>query len=808
MTRKTRKLQKFKKYKGGSVPDWAERDVIEQRTIAGTVRVSGLRAGDIREELKSIGSQPEVNETLNVFSSFIRNLIVETYNYWKKCRRLKGQSNSPNSPRSNLKSYLNNSRELIQIFNYIDLNNLPSLLDDYIALKFKNKKVNFGSCKESGQILDWEVWPPKATTEYWNKYSLDTTMPSKLKARGQRNKWISNQVTDILLPGRSKFLPRKSIESGNSREIFYLIKLLFDTDCPEKNSKKQLTDLDDIQKFSVPNIFWTIIWWRTISKLPDNYGNKSSSLSEWSAHKKDCNDALKKCNINLDEIDNRINFIVTTYGAENILQIIKIPDGNYNDSPFLGIGEIKAPGGPGQIRLEIITGNFNDKINLCHMGRPFVAPHFGLNEYTIKPFYRMKPEGDNFILKAGNIDYSPLSKTEAKQEVILTTDKIINTKEYYIGRVMKLRLLYKDAERDEGQISPEEIINIFNGNTQGPTFGEQLLYEFPLFPFIEDGIFIDKKKNKWYSCLEACICVGQTKVPECFMGSCLNTGNVLIQNPNVLIPKPLASSVKFPELSKRELLFLYPDLIEKEALEKAKLTKIVETGKRKVPWEIGQWSIMINPESVSYKIAQQNFKFMTTGISGHARLTLDIFALFNNFKEYKTRRYLTASLITSLIQPLHHTINEIMNSVEYQGIYYDPSLSVKEIINDLLDTEDNLEFSKLFRTIPYQLVIPYDSKTLHEKKDSDEKPEFIESYIKETFPSWSGIGDEISQLTDAAESYAESLALPKPKILEKSIPNLSYSDPTGSSFPGLRRRNTTRTRGQFKKGGKRKTRKL
>lgn len=796
MTRKTRKA---KKYKGGAPPVWANRDVIEQRTIAGSVRASGVLAGDIRNELEKIGSQTEVGETLNIFSSFIRNLIVETFNYWNRCKRLKGQSNSPNSLQSNLKPYLNNNQELIQIFNYIDLNNLPPLLDDYLALKFKNKKVNSGSCRESGQIIDWEVWPPKATKEYWaRKYTVDTSRLTKLSPRSQRNKWISRQVNDILLPGRSSTLP--SIEKGNSREIFYLLKLLFDTDCPEKNSKAELTDIDDIQKFSVPNIFWTIIWWRTISQLPDNYGNKRFTVPQWIEHKKDCKNALKKCNINLEEIDNRINFIVTTYGAENILQIIKIPDGNYNDSPFLGIGEIKAPGGPGQIRLEIITGNFNDKINLCHMGRPFVAPHFGLNEYTIKPFYRVKPEGDNFILKAGNIDYSPLSKNEGEREEQLRLDKIINTKEYYIGRVMKLRELYKKAQKKEGKYSPEEIIDIFNSKREGSLIGDQT-YEFPKFSFIMDGIFIDKKENKWYSCLEACICVGQTKVPECFKGSCLNTGNVLIQNPNILIPKPFAKDVKFPELSKREMIFLYPDLDPN--LSKEELAKIVRD--RKVPWEIGQWSIMINPQSVSFKIAQQNFKFMTTGISGHARLSLDVFSLFNNFKEYKTRRYLTAALITSLIQPLHHTINEIMNSVEYQGIYYDPSLSIKEIINDLVETEDDPDFSKLFRKIPYQLVIPYDSKN----PVSEE-----ESMLKKLFPDWSGLGDEISQLTDAAESYAESLALPKPNIPQKSSPILSQtstllqSPMKGISREGLRRRNTTRTRGQSKKGGKRKTRKL
>lgn len=786
MKRKTRKI---KKYKGGALPVWANRDVIEQRTIAGSVRAPGLRVGDIRKELEKIGSQSEVGETLNIFSSFIRNLIVETYSYWKKCKRLKGQLNSPNSPKSNLKPYLNNSQELIQIFNYIDLNNLPPLLDDYLALKFKNKKVNFGSCRESGQIIDWEVWPPKATTKYWfEKYSLDTTTPSKLKARGQRNRWISNQVNNILLPGRSSILSRDGIEPGNSREIFYLLKLLFDTDCPEKNSKAELTDLDDIQKFSVPNIFWTIIWWRTISQLPDNYGNKRFLSPEWIEHKRDCNNALLKCNINLEEIDNRINFIVTTYGAENILQIIKIPDGNYNDSPFVGVGEIKAPGGSGQIRLEIITGNFNDKINLCHMGRPFVAPHFGLNEYTIKPFYRMKPEGDNFILKAGNIDYSPLSKNEGEREQSYEYDKIINTKDYYIGRVIKLRTLYKEAES-------EEIINIFNG---------EVTDEFPKFSFIKDGIFIDKNKNKWYSCLEACICVGQTRVPECFKGSCLNTGNVLLQNPNILIPKPFSKDVKFPELSKREMIFLYPDLDPN--LSKEELAKIVRD--RKVPWEIGQWSIMINPESVSYKIAQQNFKFMTTGISGHARLSLDVFSLFNNFKEYKTRRYLTASLISSLIQPLHHTLNEIMNSVEYQGIYYDPSFSIPDIIDQLLNEDEEVDFSKLFRKIPYQLVIPYDSKTLDEKKNPASETESIETYIKEGFPAWGWAGNEISQLTDAAESYAESLGVPKPNIPEKSSFNLPYSASTGMSRKGLRRRNTTSVRGQSKKGGKRKTRKL
>ena len=36
---------------------------------------------------------------LNInFSNFIRTLIVETHNYWKRCKTLKGQTNSPNSP--------------------------------------------------------------------------------------------------------------------------------------------------------------------------------------------------------------------------------------------------------------------------------------------------------------------------------------------------------------------------------------------------------------------------------------------------------------------------------------------------------------------------------------------------------------------------------------------------------------------------------------------------------------------------------------------------------------------------------------
>ena len=115
---------------------------------------------------------------------------------------------------------------------------------------------------------------------------------------------------------------------------------------------------------------------------------------------------------------------------------------------------------------------------------------------------------------------------------------------------------------------------------------------------------------------------------------------------------------------------------------------------------------------------------------------------------------------------------------------------------------------KLFEKIPYQLVIPYDSKTLDKKENPISEKEYVESYIKETFPNWSGLGDEISQLTDAAESYAKSLALSKPKIVEHRAPILSQNPIKGISREGLRRRNTTRARGQFKKGGKRKTRKL
>ena len=204
--------------------------------------------------------------------------------------------------------------------------------------------------------------------------------------------------------------------------------------------------------------------------------------------------------------------------------------------------------------------------------------------------------------------------------------------------------------------------------------------------------------------------------------SCNNTGNYLALPQRERISRPNVGGVKYPVLSNRELRFIFSEAINKYKINRAaqirvdpnsiqlsnqELRKILRF--KPVPWEMGQWFIRVNPKSTSYKVAQQNQSLVTTGISNHARLLMDYFSLFIPFTDYNNKQLLTARLVSSLIQPVHHTFNEVMRSVEYLGINYDPCFKVSSV-NRLLKEENEekiRELKKLFGTISYQTIVPY-----------------------------------------------------------------------------------------------------
>ena len=482
---------------------------------------------------------------------------------------------------------------------------------------------------------------------------------------------FARQVKDIMI-GRGE-------RHGNTREVFYLLNELFHSDCPSKKTPYYE------KRYSVMNVFWTLIWCRAIVTSQETMEFKTSG-----EHIRLINAQLfnKKNQINVSEIDERINMLITIYGAKNIFQIIRIPDGDYNDPNFKPVAK------GGEAKLAIITGNFESKMNICHMGRPKVVPHIALSS-IIKPSYRAVPVGEPIIVA-----------DEDGEPVIRQSEKV------YIDEIKNLQNELREA-RKIGDVKKETSV---------------------IEKFQSLGTFTDKNGLQWVSCIAPCVCMtideGVTQTCSSKKASCNSTGNYLALPERERIARPSVQNVKYPVLSNRELEYLFSDKIKTYKKESAAQPKSTYFKKRpdsiqltneelrnldtikfeSVPWEMGQWFIRVNPKSIGYKVAQQNQALLTTGISNHARLIMDFFSVFTPFTNFNNKQLLTARLVSSLIQPVHHTFNEVMKSVEYLGINYDPTLPEMDSVNRLLtkEKESKIEqFKKLFGTISYQTIVPY-----------------------------------------------------------------------------------------------------
>ena len=425
------------------------------------------------------------------------------------------------------------------------------------------------------------------------------------------------------------------------------------------------------------NPFWTLIWCRAILNSQNTIYNTSK------LHIDLINKVFnKKLQINFSEIDERINMLITIYGAKDIFQIIKIPDGDYSADTF------KAISVGGKARLAIITGDFERKINLCHMGRPKVVPHIALSS-ILNPMYRAVPTGEPVVF----IDND--GQTKIKQ-----SDKI------YIDKIKNLQERYKNASENSGPNAELKLQKIKN-------------------EFKKLGKFTDKNGLEWISCISPCVCLTKDGISESCASnrsSCNSTGKFLSVPEHEKINRPSVINVKFPPLSDRELKYLFSHTIEKfkkksaaqypykssENITNEQIRKRLE--KEVVPWEMGQWFIRVNPKSVGYKIAQQNNTLVATGISNHARLIMDFLSTFIPFTNFNNKQLLTARLVSTLIQPVHHTFNEVLKSVEYLGINYDPSISEEDSVKKLLTRENDgkiNDLENLFGSISYQTIVPY-----------------------------------------------------------------------------------------------------
>ena len=631
--------------------------------------VSG-RLGDYKIKRKSILEVIEQNENasncIQLFSRLSYTLLVGVHNYWKTLKRKKSIGT--------LKSYINNAN-LNRILAYVDLDNFPEDFETFCCYNFLLKGGEKGTCIDPGKVFEVDVFPPEATIDFYQRYNRIT------EATRKRNIWVTTQVRNILF-GNAKG------EFGNTREIFYLLNELFHSDCPSKKNPYYE------KRYSVMNIFWTLIWCRAIVN-----SQESMTFTTSQKHISLINRVLfnERNNINVSEIDDRINMLITIYGAKNIFQIIGIPDGDYDDPNFKPVSK------GGKAKLAIITGDFESKMNICHMGRPKVVPHIALSN-VIKPSYRAVPVGESVIVK-----------DEDGKLVIKQSDRV------YIDEIKKLQNEFREAKISGSSEDLQRVIEKF-----------QLL-----------GTFIDKNGLEWISCISPCVCMTIDKqvTQSCSnkSASCNGTGNYLALPQDERISRPYVQAVRYPVLSDRELKFMFSDKIQKYKINRAAQKKGLDPDSIKltneelrkvlkfnlVPWEMGQWFIRVNPKSTSYKVAQQNQSLITTGVSNHARLLMDYFSLFIPFTDFNNKQLLTARLVSSLIQPVHHTFNEVMRSVEYLGINYDPSLSELDSVNRLLTKENEekiTQFKKLFGTISYQTIVPYLNQSQYDdlyKKSGD-----------------------------------------------------------------------------------------
>lgn len=642
MSNKTRKL-----YKGGDPPqEWMS---YNPEAVAGKLgEYKSIRANI----LESIEENERASECIKLFSRTSYNLLVGVYNYWRILKQKKS--------RGILNIYINNPY-LMNILEYVDLDNFPDSFETFCCYKFLLKTSDKGTCVDPGKTYEVDVFPPEATIDFYRGKNT-----RKVEAERQRNIWVSKQVKDILL-GNAKG------EIGNTREIFYLLNEFFHSDCPSKKSPYYK------ERYSVMNIFWTLIWCRALvnSQETKKFFTTESHLKLINKHL--FNDRTK---INVSEIDDRINMLITIYGAKDIFQIITIPDGDYNDPNF------KAVSRGGNAKLSIITGDFESKINICHMGRPKVIPHIALSG-VLNPKYRAVPVGEPEIVMGD--DGKPVIK---------------QSEEVYVDKIKKLQNEFKKAKARRG-------------------YGDEMRKIIKKFELL--GTFTDKNGLEWVSCISPCVCMTIDKqvLVRCSAknASCNNTGNYLALPQSDRISRPTVGEVKNPVLSNRELKFIFSDEIKKKIknsaaqlradpdsinLSNQQLRRMLRF--KSVPWEMGQWFIRVNPNSTSYKVAQQNQSLVTTGISNHARLLMDYFSLFIPFTDFNNKQLLTARLVSSLIQPVHHTFNEVMRSVEYLGINYDPILPEVTSVNRLLKKENEekiKELKKLFGTISYQTIVPY-----------------------------------------------------------------------------------------------------
>ena len=743
MSNKTRKI-----YKGGDPPErWM---LYNPQPVAGRL---GSYITDRANILEAIEENEDASKCIKLFSGLSYNLLVGVFNYWKILRQQK--------MKGTLNMYIDN-KYLMNILEYVDLSNFPENFETFCCYKFLLKGGEKGTCTDPGKTFEVDVFPPEATIDFYQTGNTPSEA-EKAEATNKRNMWVTQQVEDLLIGNDEG-------EFGNTREIFYLLNELFHSDCPGNNKGPYYKE-----RYSVMNVFWTLIWCRAIVNSHETMEFRTSN-----EHIDLINDSLFNGNIqiNVSEIDERINMLITIYGAKNIFQIIRIPDGDYHKEDFIPVAHTIA-GVQGNAKLAIITGNFESKINVCHMGRPKVVPHIALSS-IIKPSYRAIPVGEPVIVtdKDGT-------------SVIRQSEKV------YIDEIKNLQNeLRKAREKGTGE-----------GNV--------------IKKFQSLGPFTDKNGLQWVSCIAPCVCMtideGVTQKCSTKKASCNSTGNFLALPVKERISRPRVQYVKYPVLSNRELEYLFSDEIKTW-----KKRSVVQPSSRhynkdpdsiqltnqelrsnvlrdqSVPWEIGQWFIRVNPKSIGYKIAQQNQTLLTTGISNHARLIMDFFSLFTPFTDFNNKQLLTARVVSSLIQPIHHTFNEVMKSVEYLGINYDPTLPEMDTVNRLLTIEkvSKIEqFKKLFGTISYQTIVPYLNQNQYD--ELYKQPNELEG---DGFGFGFGDDDEEEHFGfgDASEGGA----------ITASRPTFASTFKSPKSIGGKRRRQTKRRRKKNrnrKKGTKRST---
>ena len=301
-------------------------------------------------------------------------------------------------------------------------------------------------------------------------------------------------------------------------------------------------------------------------------------------------------------------------------KLYRIPDGDYNAKNFKPVSKVTSKEDSYRgAKLAIITGDFESKMNVCHMGRPKVVPHIALTS-ILKPAYRAVPVGVPMIVTGK--DGRPVIK---------------QSNEVYVDQIKGLQKELRNARELNDTDGQSDVIKKF-GNL---------------------GTFKDKNGLEWVSCIAPCVCMttdkGVTQTCSVNGGSCNNTGKYLTIPNKEKINRPSVQNVKNPPLSNRELKYLFSDKIQTFKQNRKSHNKITpptnEEIRRKfryteVPWEIGQWFIRINPKSIGYKIAQQNQTLVITGISNHARLIMDFLSIFIPFTDFNNKKLLTARLVS------------------------------------------------------------------------------------------------------------------------------------------------------------------